>query len=428
MPMNTTPRIGWSASAAMARCCARISHVFRLRMPPSRPVAQKTHPSAQPTCELRQSVYLAVGRASSEPACPSRRRSRSSRAAAGSGSGMRTASTSWPSLVRNRYLTKPSAACRRSTISSAGQVHADSSADAVRLRQPADGRRRKPDRPVPVHARENPRRQLTSRRRRAPALRPSRRRSRPRKFNTAGNLARAFALIARGTRSRDIRCASVTRLSRSLAERSRDASGARGHVGCRWSTSLLRRARLRLERPEWARVKTLSPLPDPPRPVQSYAADPAAARLGQTFYFDPRFSGKPPAGRDWPPRCRRPRPQGQPRECLLRDVPRPAPGGHRRHLGPQHRLDGRRDLRRQRATTANAAFFPLLYWNGRSDSLWSQALAVNESNISMNSSRLQDFDVIGALRRPLRPCLGSPRPPRRCQPGLRQLGQGHRRL
>ena len=41
--------------------------------------------------------------------------------------------------------------------------------------------------------------------------------------------------------------------------------------------------------------------------------------------------------------------------------------------------------------TLVAAFFPLLYWNGRSDSLWSQAIAVNESAFSMNGTRLQTF-------------------------------------
>ena len=38
-------------------------------MPPRRPVAQKSQASAQPTCELRHTVYLAVGSASSGAAC-----------------------------------------------------------------------------------------------------------------------------------------------------------------------------------------------------------------------------------------------------------------------------------------------------------------------------------------------------------------------
>ena len=39
----------------------------------------------------------------------------------------------------------------------------------------------------------------------------------------------------------------------------------------------------------------------------------------------------------------------------------------------------------------NAAFYDLLYWNGRSDSLWSQAAAVSESGVSMNGNRLNTF-------------------------------------
>ena len=61
--MKTAPLTGWSASAAISRCCARISQVFRLRIPPRRPVAQKSQASAHPTCELRQTMYFAVGSA-----------------------------------------------------------------------------------------------------------------------------------------------------------------------------------------------------------------------------------------------------------------------------------------------------------------------------------------------------------------------------
>src|SRR5436190_11217355 len=115
----------------MIRSCARISQVLRLRMPPSRPVAQKSHASAHPTCELRQTVYLAVGSASSAAACPARRRSLSARAASGAGSGMRTASISRPSGSLKRYFKKPSSARRRSSTSRSGHVQAASSAAAA---------------------------------------------------------------------------------------------------------------------------------------------------------------------------------------------------------------------------------------------------------------------------------------------------------
>jgi hypothetical protein len=84
------------------------------------PVAQKAQARAQPTCELMHTVYLAVGRATKPSASPRRRFSFKARASAGSGSGMRTASICAPSGRRNRYLTKPSAARRRSTTSMSG--------------------------------------------------------------------------------------------------------------------------------------------------------------------------------------------------------------------------------------------------------------------------------------------------------------------
>ena len=43
---------------------------------------------------------------------------------------------------------------------------------------------------------------------------------------------------------------------------------------------------------EWARIQTLSPLPDPPPdPTNQYVGNEAAIQLGQKFYFDNRFSG-----------------------------------------------------------------------------------------------------------------------------------------
>ena len=44
--------------------------------------------------------------------------------------------------------------------------------------------------------------------------------------------------------------------------------------------------------------------------------------------------------------------------------------------------------------TLNAARFPLLYWNGRADSLWAQAAQVMESPVSMNGHRMKTFWVI----------------------------------
>ena len=44
--------------------------------------------------------------------------------------------------------------------------------------------------------------------------------------------------------------------------------------------------------------------------------------------------------------------------------------------------------------TLNAARYPVLYWNGRTDTLWAQAAQVMESAISMNGHRMKTFWVI----------------------------------
>ena len=57
IPWNTTPctRPVWSR-ARTTRTCSTISHAARLRVSPSRPVAQNAQASAQPTCELTHTV------------------------------------------------------------------------------------------------------------------------------------------------------------------------------------------------------------------------------------------------------------------------------------------------------------------------------------------------------------------------------------
>ncbi|HXJ20358.1 MAG TPA: cytochrome c peroxidase [Polyangia bacterium] len=154
--------------------------------------------------------------------------------------------------------------------------------------------------------------------------------------------------------------------------------------GCAWTDA------------EWARIQTLSPLPKPPVDLSNaYESVDEVAALGKAFYFDPKFSGA---------------------ATLVDSINRPvaaarAAKGSAINIScatchdPMHAGTdvssvpntlsigaGIYDVNGQQ--TLNAAFYPLLYWNGRSDSLWSQALAVNESGFSMNSTRLQDFWVI----------------------------------
>ncbi|HEY4188248.1 MAG TPA: cytochrome c peroxidase [Polyangia bacterium] len=44
--------------------------------------------------------------------------------------------------------------------------------------------------------------------------------------------------------------------------------------------------------------------------------------------------------------------------------------------------------------TLNAARYPILYWNGRADTLWAQAAQVMESGVSMNGYRMKSFWVV----------------------------------
>jgi cytochrome c peroxidase len=44
--------------------------------------------------------------------------------------------------------------------------------------------------------------------------------------------------------------------------------------------------------------------------------------------------------------------------------------------------------------TLNSAYYPILYWNGRTDTLWAQAAQVMESAVSMNGHRMKSFWVV----------------------------------
>ncbi|MEA2701098.1 MAG: cytochrome c peroxidase [Myxococcales bacterium] len=117
------------------------------------------------------------------------------------------------------------------------------------------------------------------------------------------------------------------------------------------------------------------------------------AQLGQQFYFDPRFSGvatlKDALGRPTP-YARAAMDMPVKVSCAdCHDLGRAGtdPSGSAVSAGAgQYDVNG--------LGTVNAAFFTLLYWNGRSDSLWQQASQVTVSKFSMNGTRPQAADVI----------------------------------
>lgn len=123
---------------------------------------------------------------------------------------------------------------------------------------------------------------------------------------------------------------------------------------------------------EWAVIQRLSPLPDTPRPnpTNRVADNPDAARLGQMFFFDERFS------KDGTVACA---------TCHspfhgFADVEATSLGAGR----------GTRNA----PTLLNAAYNKWQFWDGRADTLWSQALSALEGEVEQAGTRLQYAHLI----------------------------------
>jgi cytochrome c peroxidase len=135
-------------------------------------------------------------------------------------------------------------------------------------------------------------------------------------------------------------------------------------------------------------------IPDPaPDTSNKYALDPAVAALGKKFYFDPDFSGTV-LGADMllrtmttPTRA----PIGSPVNVSCNSCHDVTRGGADQTSDPPGNYvsfgAGAYDVNSQQ--TVNSAFLDLVYWNGRNDSLWAQILAVVESHVSVNGSRMR---------------------------------------
>ena len=131
----------------------------------------------------------------------------------------------------------------------------------------------------------------------------------------------------------------------------------------------------------------------PPDTSNKYALLPAAAALGKRLYFDPHFSGRQ-IDQDMllrpmstPGRAA----TGQPVLVSCNSCHDVTRGGADHTASPPGNIvsfgGGAYDLNSQQAV--NSAFNELVYWNGRNDSLWSQIVAVAESHVSVNGSRLR---------------------------------------
>ena len=140
----------------------------------------------------------------------------------------------------------------------------------------------------------------------------------------------------------------------------------RGLAGPRWSKA---------ER-ETLRSLSLSSLgPLPADPSNRYADETSAARLGQRLFFDTRLSGN---GKVSCATCHMP----------TRDFQDGAPLAH-----------GMGTTNRRTMPIAGTAHSPWMFWDGRADSQWAQALGPLESALEHGGDRTQYAHVIAAYYR-----------------------------
>jgi cytochrome c peroxidase len=117
-------------------------------------------------------------------------------------------------------------------------------------------------------------------------------------------------------------------------------------------------------------LENLPPLP--PDPSNQYADDPAAAAFGQRLFFDPRFSGN---GEVSCATCHLPELEFQDGRPLAQGM-------------------GQVDMRTM--PLMGVAYSPWLFWDGRKDSLWAQALGPLENPVEHGGSRVQFIHLIAA--------------------------------
>lgn len=132
-------------------------------------------------------------------------------------------------------------------------------------------------------------------------------------------------------------------------------------VAAGWSAS-----ELSLLRQQW--IGSLPGLP--PNPGNLVANDPRAAGLGQRLFFDKRLSANGEVA------------------CASCHVP------EKSFTDGLARAQGMGETGRSAPTLIGAAFGPWYFWDGRSDSLWSQALGPLESEVEHGGNRLQYAKII----------------------------------
>lgn len=130
----------------------------------------------------------------------------------------------------------------------------------------------------------------------------------------------------------------------------------------------------------------------PSDPSNAKADDPAAASLGQQFFFDARFSGPLVVGDDGSNGATGPRGASGTVSCA--SCHDPAQGGADVRSRPANTSLGSSWTGRNAPSVLNAAYSPWQFWDGRRDTLWSQALGPVESAKEHNFSRLEVAHLI----------------------------------
>jgi cytochrome c peroxidase len=149
---------------------------------------------------------------------------------------------------------------------------------------------------------------------------------------------------------------------------------------------------------EWHRVESLANLGDPPLDGSNkYLKNPAAIELGHQLYYDGDLSGVA----SWVDVLGNPvvshrADKGAPLGVSCATCHDPAHGGGDITSRPGNVSIGAGSYDVNSQQTLNAAHYPLLYWNGRADSLWSQAAQVMESVVSMNGNRVAILRTVAA--------------------------------
>jgi len=117
-------------------------------------------------------------------------------------------------------------------------------------------------------------------------------------------------------------------------------------------------------------IEALAPPPDDPS--NRFANDPVAAALGHLLFFDTRLAST-----------------GEVSCATCHDPARFFTDGKRVSTGVL-------STSRNAPTVVGAAYSPFLYWDGRRDSLWSQALAPFESTAEMNRTRVEVLSQVAS--------------------------------